>query len=138
MQLGSSLDHGRSYAQLCSFTQTLKKPKWLVRFPLTIESPKRHRPTRSVTSSNSIRTKTVIASKAPLREKSEEVLTKLELDCAATLLEGSFKLKQEKKALTQVKRRLQSCQRHTKLLVYSNQRAPYFILLHRLAQQRKH
>lgn len=146
MQFSASADLSVSlsdFASLSNFTKTLNKPSWMVRFPLIIHPHERskHRPAQSLTLPNSLRKQAACranGSKAPLRERAEEVMMRLEMDCAATMMQEGSKLRQEKRGLTCVKKRLQSCSRHTQLLSYSNQRAPYFILLHRLAQHRRH
>lgn len=124
-----------SYTSLCSFTQTLHKPRWMVRFPLVIHARRqtKHRQALSLTLPNSLRKRSVArtGSRAPLREKAEEVLTRLEMNCAALTLQEGAKLKQEQRGLTRMKKRLHSCDRHLQLLSYSNQQAPYFTLLHR-------
>jgi len=139
MQLSSSADLSKSlsdYTSLCSFTQTLQKPRWMVRFPLTLHPTRqgKHTQTKSLTLPNSLGKRSVdrtVGSRGPLKERAEKVLTRLEMDCAATTLQEGAKLRLEQHGITRLKRRLRSCHRHIELLSYSNQRAPYFTLLHR-------
>ena len=144
---------GSSFAELCEFAQTLPKPRWLVRFPLVLPSPKVLPPPRksrpssqstsvrhSTSSLPKTRVHTAVLSSQPAtirqagsRSKSQEALEKVKTDCENLRSREIQIVRRQRKGVISLKRQLKTCGKHASLISYSNSKAPYFLLLHKFS-----
>ena len=169
--VSTSLDFSRSqelfpevrpsqFASLCSFSKTVKKPSWCVKFPLVLEqtasTARGVKKTKSqVATLRSIREARVMdeggsrplstqrflsginpptpLGKTFLRKKSSELIARLESDCEQLRTRETHSIRLQTCAMKRLRKKLVACEKHTRLISYSNQCAPYYVLLHKFA-----
>lgn len=135
------------FEELRDFANTLKKPKWLVRFPLVLPTPEaRHHASHKSSPLNTrkaARSRADRSSSTPLTPHKEiakigsiHALQHLKNQCDVLLHQENKDFRRQRQKLTRLKSQFSLCEKHVALINYSNSRAPYFLLLQKFSAKK--
>jgi hypothetical protein len=129
------------FSALCRFSTQLHRPRWEVKFPLVLPSPKPRASAKSlrpITEQRSTLEGSRPATEAKsrpnttsLKLKSDLALQYIDSQCEAILSGAKRKLRHSTRELKYLRAGLKTTAKHIRLIVVSNNRAPYYVLRHK-------